>query len=497
MSEEKTVDDVDKETKTVIIRGETLTEVEVSDEPPIDDDDSTMWTDDGNDDLDSMMGDDEENPDEPRPDIESVEMAVYAFKEHTDSVYCSAVHPQKRGLVITGGGDDVAYIWKYENANEGPESGNLISSHKLEGHTDTVTSVGFNFDGTLALTGAYDGTVRVWDVATGKEKLVLEGPEDVEWAEWHSKGNAIIAGSKDGTIWMWLAHNGQCVQVFAGHDGGVSSGCFTKDGKFVCSGGEDGSVRVWAPKNGQCKHVFEGVNGHEAMVTCMASSADGDLLLTGSVDGTVKLLQISGKKVLQRFTHSEISALPTPPTAGGQVGSIQPPGVPMNTIQEDEAGNNDEADDASMWEDQSMAGGMQSALSVECVGLSGGNYKWAASGGLDNTLKIWDITSGSIRSVCQHEGSVVALQWHGTLPIVATAALDHLVRLWDARAGSQLIELSGHTNLVTNLTFNALPTAAEITKEGEEGLTATDVIISVSDDKTARVFHVNANTLLT
>ena len=35
---------------------------------------------------------------------------------------------------------------------------------ELTGHTDTVASVGFNFDGTLALTGSYDGTVKVWKV---------------------------------------------------------------------------------------------------------------------------------------------------------------------------------------------------------------------------------------------------------------------------------------------------------------------------------------------
>jgi ribosome assembly protein SQT1 len=35
----------------------------------------------------------------------------------------------------------------------------------------------------------------------------------VEWAVWHPKGNAVLAGSADGTAWMWLAHNGQCVQV--------------------------------------------------------------------------------------------------------------------------------------------------------------------------------------------------------------------------------------------------------------------------------------------
>ena len=153
---------------------------------------------------------------------------------------------------------------------------------ELTGHKDTVTSVGFNYDGSLALTGCYDGSVRIWSVATGELQGVLEGPEDVEWAEWHSKGNAVIAGSKDGTVWMWLTADGQCVQVFAGHDGAVSCGCFSRDGKVVCSGGEDGTVRLWAPKSGACRHVFEGHFGHEQPVTCVSSSQeDPDLLLTG------------------------------------------------------------------------------------------------------------------------------------------------------------------------------------------------------------------------
>ena len=46
--------------------------------------------------------------------------------------------------------------------------------------------------------------------------------------------NAIIAGSKDGTIWMWLSHNGQCVQVFAGHDGGVSCGEWAQRQHIYC-----------------------------------------------------------------------------------------------------------------------------------------------------------------------------------------------------------------------------------------------------------------------
>lgn len=169
-------------------------------------------------------------------------------------------------------------------APRGPiAQGEIVSSIKLSGHTDTVTSVGFNFNGSLALTGGYDGLVKIWQVETGELVQTLEGPEDVEWAQWHGKGNAVIAGSRDGTVWMWLTHNGQCVHVFAGHDGAVTCGTFTKDGKMVCTGGEDGTVRQWMPKTGQCRHVYAQGDAHEAEVTCLVSGGvDADFVLSGS-----------------------------------------------------------------------------------------------------------------------------------------------------------------------------------------------------------------------
>jgi WD40 repeat protein len=198
-----------------------FSEIEVDETPP-EDDESVTWTDAG----DNV---EEVDDDEMITDTDVNDMAHCVFSGHKDSVYCIAAHPTQPGVVITGGGDDVAYIWTYDtnlqpvqdisDANENDiVNGNnkILSTIELLGHTDTVTAVGFNFNGSLALTGSYDGTVRIWRVETGELIQTLEGPEDVEWAEWHSKGNAVIAGSRDGSIWMWLTQNGQCVQVFAG-----------------------------------------------------------------------------------------------------------------------------------------------------------------------------------------------------------------------------------------------------------------------------------------
>lgn len=406
-------------------------------------------------------------------DEEIVEdMSFLSFNGHSDSVYCAAIHPNISGAIITGGGDDRAFIWTYGGEIDEMSNntiGAIKSAVELTGHKDTITSVGFNFDGTMCLTASYDGTIKIWKVSsdiTSAPILLhsLEGPEDIEWAEWHSKGNAVVAGSSDGTCWMWLANTGQCVQVLAGHEGGVSSGGFTKDGKLIYTGGEDGTVRAWMPKTGACKHVFSGAHfGHEAIVTCFVNSEDGELLVSGSGDGTVKLFQLSTKKMLLSLTHSK----PSPVTVF------------------DKATASAAEHEAATEEDELLA--------VECVGLSRGALKFIASGGMDKSLKIWEMSSGSLRCQCLHPDALVALQWVAAHPVVCTAALDLQLRLWDARSGTLMQSFTGHTAMVTNIYLGSI-TAGQ--REEFNRADITDVIISCSDDKTSKIYLLNIPDLL-
>lgn len=185
--------------------------------------------------------------------------------------------------------------------------------------------------------------------------------------------------------------------------------------------------------------------------------------------------------MLQTFIHS-VEVAPTVEE-----------GLAMDAVREEEEGYNSE-------DEEGVRGGGESVLGVECVGFANGDtFKYAASGGLDKTLKVWDILTGSLRSTCVHGGSVVALKWHsmgvtgGGLPAVCTAALDNAVRLWDGRNGALLMLLTGHTDLVTSI--DMAPYIAADNDSNLDGDNSTDVIVSVSDDKTARVFMINMNAL--
>jgi WD40 repeat protein len=55
----------------------------------------------------------------------------------------------------------------------------------------------------------------------------------------------VVSGDGDGTMRMWEVASGRCAWVGEGHKGAVFSVAFSPDGRWVVSGGHDGTVRMW------------------------------------------------------------------------------------------------------------------------------------------------------------------------------------------------------------------------------------------------------------
>ena len=112
------------------------------------------------------------------------------------------------------------------------------------GHSATIRSLAFSPDGSACASIGVGGEIRVWDVASGNSRFVVQVHPRVGFAiAFSPDGRAIASAGAEGTIRLWSAKDGQAVGTLAGHDGPVRSLAFGPGGRLV-SGGVDKSVRI-------------------------------------------------------------------------------------------------------------------------------------------------------------------------------------------------------------------------------------------------------------
>src|SRR5439155_761449 len=88
----------------------------------------------------------------------------------------------------------------------------------FKGHIPWVHSVAFSPDGRHALSGGRDTTVRLWEVATGKQVRTFEGHINlVESVAFSPDGRHALSGSRDDTVRLWEVATGKQVRTFEGH----------------------------------------------------------------------------------------------------------------------------------------------------------------------------------------------------------------------------------------------------------------------------------------
>ena len=94
--------------------------------------------------------------------------------------------------------------------------GELIRT--LEGHAGAVRAVAMSGDGTRAVSGSDDTTLKVWDLTTGRLLRTLEGHADgVTAVAMSGDGTRAVSGSDDETLKVWDLTTGRLLRTLEGH----------------------------------------------------------------------------------------------------------------------------------------------------------------------------------------------------------------------------------------------------------------------------------------
>src|SRR5437868_642350 len=74
----------------------------------------------------------------------------------------------------------------------------------LKGHKNTITCLAYSPDGKTLASGAKDGNVILWDIASGKARATLPDHKDMVVAvAWTPDSKTLASSSHDGDIWLW------------------------------------------------------------------------------------------------------------------------------------------------------------------------------------------------------------------------------------------------------------------------------------------------------
>ena len=94
------------------------------------------------------------------------------------------------------------------------------------------------------MTGSYDASIRLWDVATGKVLMKLGPADRVQRAVFSPDGKRLVTGDVEGTVKLWDMITGQELMTLEHHADEISSITFYPDGMSLATSSMDGTVSL-------------------------------------------------------------------------------------------------------------------------------------------------------------------------------------------------------------------------------------------------------------
>jgi len=207
-------------------------------------------------------------------------------------------------------------VWSLTGAASSYETSAELASYgvpkrALRGHSHFVSDVVISSDGQFALSGSWDGTLRLWEIASGRTTRRFVGhTKDVLSVAFSVDNRQIVSGSRDRSIRLWNTL-GECkyTLVDEGHSEWVSCVRFSPSQAvpLIVSCGWDKLVKVWSLSNCTLRNDLV---GHTGYLNTVCVSPDGSLCASGGRDETAMLWDLNeGKRLYSLDAGDEIHCL--------------------------------------------------------------------------------------------------------------------------------------------------------------------------------------------
>jgi WD40 repeat protein/serine/threonine protein kinase len=386
----------------------------------------------------------------------------------------------------------------------------------LVGHRAAVQDVAFTRDGRMLASGGHDGTIRLWEVATGREVRTLTAESDpIYCVAFRRDARILAAGSDSGLVTLWEVATNQPIRTFTAHEARVFRLAFSPDGRRLATAGQ--SLKLWDVEKPSQEQLLRELRSGEGVILTVAFSPDGRLMASTRQSGAAGTDAID---LWDADTGKRLRTMPSANRASIEDIAFHPDGHRMACAEQFEgvvildvetgretgrlAGHAgavrhvaysadgrvlaSAGDDGQIWiwdvaTNQKLRVLEGQVGSISGLALDPAGVAVAAAFGT-RAVFLWDLQSHATDATLDgDEGDVVSATYGPDGSVLASCGKDNVVRLWDVAARAVRQTLRGHREMVFAVAFS--PDGNQLASASHDG---TVILWDSKDGRALRTF---------
>ena len=373
---------------------------------------------------------------------------VGTFEGHGHKVRSVAFSPDGKILASGIHGHDIVFLWDVATRSRIALLANNINK-KYKG----VNSVAFSPDGTILASTGNDGKIWLWDARTKRRIGVLKTnadgvtsivfrPDGKTLASLNGQfGDSEFKGG-DMAVRLWNVKTRKQTAVLEDHTAGIESVALSPDGTLLASGHHDGLVRLW---DIQTQKQLATLKGHKAGVKSVAFSLDGTLLASGGKD-RARLWNVRKRKQIRTFKHKAIVESVAFSPDGRTLAAVDYNCIRLWDVRRNRAVG-------VLGPDPPHRGPFTLSI-IRSVAFSP-DGTLLASGGIDNTVRLWNVQNR--QEIFRHEraqqGDILTVAFSLDGKTFASAGTGKGIYLWRV-VDQELIATLNTPGRISTLAFS-------------------------------------------